>query len=161
MERWVEGECVDEHQDLPFRVVEAGAMRPFSVRFTIRRIMAVVAAIALVLGIGGMVHRWNVYRRIAEYHRIAAEVASAAQKVAIWKATIDDCFNEKNGAFRHALLADWIGRMGSFHSKLRWKYSRAKWRPWRFPDPDPPPPPRPPEAQSASESWHAQPGVKR
>jgi hypothetical protein len=136
-------------------------MRPFSVRFTIRRIMAAVAAIALVLGIGGMVHRWNVYRRIAEYHRIAAEVASAAQKVAIWKATIDDCFNEKNGAFRHALLADWIGRMGSFHSKLSWKYSRAKWRPWRFPDPDPPPPPRPPEAQSASESWHAQPGVKR
>ena len=119
-------------------------MRPFSMRFTIRRIMAAVAAIALVLGIGGMVNRWNVYRRIAEYHRIAAELASAAQKVAIWKATVDECFNEKNGAFRHALLADWIGRMGSFHSKLRWKYSQAKWRPWRFPDPDPPPPPRPP-----------------
>jgi hypothetical protein len=41
------------------------------------------------------------------------------------------------------LLADWIGRMGSFHTELGWKYSQAAWRPWQLTAPDPPPPPRP------------------
>jgi hypothetical protein len=117
-------------------------MRLLSVRFTIRRMMVAVAVTAI---IGGMLYRSYQYRRTAEYHRNAAEQATAAQKVAIWKATTDERFNETSGAIRHSLLADWIGRMGGFHSELRRKYSRAMWRPWRFPDPDPPPPPRPPE----------------
>jgi hypothetical protein len=41
------------------------------------------------------------------------------------------------------LVADWIGRVGRFHSELRRKYSQAAWTPWRLPDSDPPAPPRP------------------
>jgi hypothetical protein len=117
-------------------------MRLLRVRFTIQRMMMVVAAIAI---IGGMLYRSYLYRRIAEYHRIAAERAASAQKVVNWKGTIDERFNERSGAIRDKLLADWIGRMGSFHSELRWKYSQAAWRPWRVTDPDPLPPMRPPE----------------
>jgi hypothetical protein len=113
------------------------------VRFTIRRLMTVVAAIAMILGIGGMLYRAHRYRRIAEYHRVAADLASAAQKVAAWKATMDERFNEKSAAVRHSLLAAWIGRMGRFHSELGRKYAQAAWTPWRFPDFDPAPPQRP------------------
>ena len=55
-------------------------MRLVRVRFTIRRMMVGVAAIAILLGIGGMLHRWHRYRKIAEYHRIEAEKAADAQK---------------------------------------------------------------------------------
>ena len=120
-------------------------MRLLRVRFTIRRLMEVVASVAIILGIVGMLHRAYWYRRIAEYHRIAADVAAAAQKVAMWKATIDARFNEKSSAIRNSLLADWIGRMSSFHSELRRKYAQAAWRPWRLPDSDPPSPARPPD----------------
>jgi hypothetical protein len=107
--------------------------------------MVVVAAIAILLGIGGMLHRWHRYRKIAEYHRIEAEKAAAARRVAIWKATTDERFGERSRAIRSRLLADWIGRVGSFHTELGGKYSRASWRPWQFAGPDPPPPPRPQE----------------
>jgi hypothetical protein len=113
------------------------------VRFTIRRLMTVVAAIAIILGLGAMLYRGYRYRRIAEYHRIAADLAAAAQKVAVWKAAIDERFNEKSAAIRHSLLANWIGRMGRFHSELRRKYAQAAWTPWRFPDLDPAPPQQP------------------
>jgi hypothetical protein len=115
------------------------------VRFTIRRMMTVVLVIAIILGIGGMLHRWHWYRKIAEYHRIEAEKAAARQKIAIWKATTDERFGERAGAMRNRLLADWIGRVGSFHTDVGWKYSRAAWRPWQFAGPDPPRPPRPRE----------------
>lgn len=115
------------------------------VRSTIRRMMVVVAVIAIILGIGGMLHRWHQYRKIAEFHRMEAEKAAARRKIAIWKATTDEWFGERAGAIRNRSLADWIDRLGSFHTELGWKYSRAAWRPWQFAAPDPPPPPRPRE----------------
>jgi hypothetical protein len=115
------------------------------VRSTIRQMMVVAAAIAILLGIGGMLRRWHQYRKIAEYHRIEAQKATADQKLAIWKATMDERFGERAGAIRNRLLADWIGRVGSFHTELGGKYSRAAWKPWQFAAPDPPPPPRPQE----------------
>ena len=115
------------------------------VRFTLRRMMIVVAVIAILLGIGGMLHRWHQYRTIAEHHRIEAEKAAAAQRMAIWKASMDEGFGERARAVRSRLLADWIGRVGSIHTELGGKYSRAAWRPWQIAAPDPPPPPRPQE----------------
>ena len=85
------------------------------VRFTIQRMMVAVATIAI---IGGMLYRSYQHRRTAEHHRIAAEKAAVAQKVAIWKATIDERFNDKSDAMRHSSLAEWIGRLGSFHSRF-------------------------------------------
>lgn len=108
------------------------------VRFTIRRMMGAVALIAIVLGVGGMLYRGYRYRRIAEFNRLAAEVAAAGQKVAIWKATVDKHLNEKSGAMRHAQLAAWMGRMGRFHSELHRKYAQAALTPWRLPDAGPP-----------------------
>jgi hypothetical protein len=104
-------------------------MRLLRARFTIRRMMVVVAAIAIILGIGVTLRRSYRYRRIAEYHRIEASYAAAAQKVAIWKATIDERFNDQSDAIQNRLMAEWIGCMGSFHSELRWKYSQVAWRP--------------------------------
>ena len=101
----------------------------------------VLAPIAIILGIGVTLRRSYRYRRIAEYHRIEASYAAAAQKVAIWKATTDERFNDQSGAIQNRLLAEWIGGMGSFHSELRWKYSQVAWRPWQSHDPDPAPPP--------------------
>jgi hypothetical protein len=59
------------------------------------------------------------------------------------KATIDERFSARSAAIRHGLLADWIGRVGHFHSELRRKYAQAAWTPWRLPDSDPPTPQRP------------------
>jgi hypothetical protein len=112
------------------------------VRFTIRQMMAVVGLIAISLGISGMFYRGYRYRRIAEFNRLAAKVAAAGRKVAIWKATIDERLNEKHGAFRNSLLADWMGCMGSFHSELHRKYAQAAVRPWRLPEAGPPHPRR-------------------
>jgi hypothetical protein len=115
-------------------------MRLLRARLTIRRMMVVVAAIAIILGIGVTLRRSYRYRRIAEYHRIGASYA-AAQKVVVLKATIDERFNDQSGAIQNRLFAEWIGRMGSFHFELRWKYSQVAWRPWQSLDPDPSPPP--------------------
>jgi Tfp pilus assembly protein PilE len=112
-------------------------MRLLRVRFTIQRMMVVMAAIAI---IGGMLYRSYQHRRTAEYHRIAAEKAAVAQKVAIWKATIAERFNDKSAGMRYSSLAEWIGRVGSFHSALRRKYTQAARTPWRFLEPDPPSP---------------------
>jgi hypothetical protein len=107
--------------------------------------MIVLAEIAILLGIAGMLYRWHQYRRIAEYHRIEAEKAAAAQRMAIWKATTDERFGERSRALRSRSFADWIGRVGGFHTELGWNYSQAAWTPWQLTAPDPPPPPWPQE----------------
>jgi hypothetical protein len=74
-----------------------------------------------------MLHRWHQYRKIAEYHRIEVEKAAAAQRMAIFKATMEEQFGEKASAVRSRVLADWISRVGGFHTELVWKYFRAAW----------------------------------
>jgi hypothetical protein len=113
------------------------------IRFTIRRLLVVVAIVAIILAIGGVLNRSRQYRRIAQYHRAEAERAAARQAIAIGKATVDEQFGDRADASRRRLLAESIGRVASFHTEFGWKYSRAPRRPWQLAGPDPVPPSRP------------------
>lgn len=92
------------------------AMRLPRVRFTVRRMMVAVAAIAILCGAMMLAERRVRFGRIAEHHRLNAR---------------DYTFDKEEGMY----MAD----PGSYwHKVLHEKYRRAASRPWLSVEPDPP-----------------------
>lgn len=108
-------------------------MRVPRVRFTLRRLMAAVAASAVILG-GVRLHR-----QATDYR---SRAAGSAQTLALIR----------NGAWGYRLVVGQDGRwhrvidradllsLIRYHTELRTKYERAAARPWLPVEPDPPEP---------------------
>jgi len=122
---------------LPLIVALVGGMM-FAVRFTTRRIVVVVAVIAMVLGgLVNFVQRVRRFDDLASYHR--SQIIGVAQRnvidddgmiIGLELSTIDLKGNPV--APRQRLLNQW-------HARMFQRYLRAARRPWLDVQPEPPP----------------------
>src|SRR5262245_48929852 len=95
------------------------------IRFTVRRLMALVAIAGLALAVAIMV------KRSTEFLALAEEQAEAEQTSLAYA---DDAGGEGGDPQRVARGE----QMAAYHRKLRMKYERAAWYPWMQVEPDPP-----------------------
>jgi hypothetical protein len=103
-------------------------MRLPRTRFTIRRMMVVVAVFALLLGAVAIVRRQAHLQRLADYHAKMAWQLQSSHGTVI----------RPNGAFVHVPLTP--QRLADYHEDLARKYERAARYPWLPVEPDPPEP---------------------
>jgi hypothetical protein len=104
-------------------------MRVPRVRFTVRRLMAVVAVLAVLLGAGAEVVR---LARLAEDYRQRAKYFVAAEDVRNLTVAAERMVDP--GAARKP------DRIAAHYAQLRRRYERAAARPWLPVAPDPPEP---------------------
>jgi hypothetical protein len=116
-------------------------------RFTIKRIMLAVAALALIMGGLRVVWLRDRYQKTAAYYammenlhrdfvRFVEESERAEEQLAL-------AFGEKAARAdkeQQAAEARRIQRQADYYAALRRKYEQAARRPWNLVDPDPPPP---------------------
>ncbi|WP_422929271.1 hypothetical protein [Singulisphaera sp. PoT] len=120
-------------------------------RLTIRRMMFVVAAVAMAMFFGSMIHRARVYREKSRYHltwqesdlRIAEECRRAAEIYRVHPDVIvmDSAMPTPahRAALSQQLAADMVreaesrGARALYHQSMASKYSHAMWRRWNKP----------------------------
>lgn len=96
-------------------------------RLTVRRMIAVVAIIALIIGVATYLMRADHYRRRARHHALM-ERSSVIAVVDGAKPAEQQELDELNRAWT------------AHHGSLRRKYEAAATRPWAYVAPDPPEP---------------------
>lgn len=127
-------------------------MRVPRVRFTVRRLMVVVAVVGIAAGVVSLSVRYESDRRVSYYQALASKHAGRERDYLDEIRLIDD------EARRSAVLRSnpayvahwrrWYQLSAAHHAQLKVKYGRAALHPWRPVSPDPPmpqgyPPPRP------------------
>jgi hypothetical protein len=137
-------------------------MRLPRVRFTIRRIMIVVASVALLMG--GLRLLWlrSAYRKAALAHAAYENLARTLQRMVENEGKdereLEIAFGMKVEPEPEPVKATRAAdarvnrKTAEYHAALRQKYERAAARPWAPIAPDPPPPepdvaPNPPEPE--------------
>ena len=101
------------------------------VRFTIRRMMVVVAVTAIAFG--GAAGLARVERLASEYRRLYARHSAEAQRFSEEASRALVLRNARDRYVRASRLAD-------YHAHLEAKYQHAAHNPWLPVEPDPPPP---------------------
>lgn len=101
------------------------------VRFTVRRLMVVVAVAAVAIGGAAWVVR--VGRLASDYRRLHARHSSEVQR---YHEEASKALRSRNGRDRYVLAS----RLADYHARLESKYGHAAHNPWLPVDPDPPPP---------------------
>ena len=131
-------------------------MRLMRTRFTVRRMMAVVAIAAILLGPG--LQAWRVYRNFREYKQRASQHSifetiwtkqkhEWSSKESEWRSIAKD-LEQKGKDFRsaveiaeiYATIAENPTRLAEYHARMKEKYEAARRRPWLPVEPDPPEP---------------------
>ncbi len=134
-------------------------MRLPRVRLTVRRMMVVVAVVAVALAGGLTYRRWAVYRERAAGHAHAEQLArfllgggiavirGADGRVEEVNGPVAVRTSEAGGGLTEFMIlptpgydAVALGRRAAYHARLRRKYERASARPWLPVEPDPPGP---------------------
>ncbi len=108
------------------------------VRFTLRRMMVAVAAVAVALWAEKGVERWAEYWEQAERHEGRLGTLSLIRQegyypyCSIWLDGIPRVFNSKTAPLH--------GELVRHHTRSLRKYRLAMWRPWVPVEPESPPP---------------------
>jgi hypothetical protein len=106
-------------------------------RFTVRRMMVVVAIVAVIFAVGGMVRRSMRLRERAEFHeRMGREEAEATRAVEDLARGADD----PQYAAEVRAVAAASARLGGWHTRMGAKYRKLARHPWLPVEPDPPEP---------------------
>jgi hypothetical protein len=130
-----EAQSLKYYPQLPPHIVEDGAMRLGRVRFTIRRMMVVVAGAGIILGASVVLQRRHArFSELAVHHEASSQLRFIAQ-------------GEVGGSHSSRLL-NGLGEELSglsnarveWHRRLGVKYRRAARSPWLPVEPDPPEP---------------------
>jgi hypothetical protein len=155
---------VIQHRPFPDLIDEGRAMRlprvritvewvTVPIRFSVRRMMTVVAILALVLGIAVLRHRRARYLELEKAHKRSAHAAALMQHLLVKEAEIDDLRVDKapgrlayefadEAILSRSMVGYWSSK-ATYHEALSRKYEEAARRPWRLVSSDPPPPPNP------------------
>ncbi len=106
---------------------------PHRPRFTVRRLMILVALIACIAGVETVRRRWVEYRKQAE---LARQGAAIIRSGAWGYRLVIDAFGK-----RHQVIDSPDALLWEDHyNRLVLKYEDASTRPWSSVPPDPPPP---------------------
>jgi tetratricopeptide (TPR) repeat protein len=125
-------------------------MRLPRVRFTVRRIMAVVAVISLVLGVSIEAFRLRrqreTYLRLVTEHKLQEGHYQLLEQSELEMAAFDESFLKQietqagsRPKARSLVAAVTFHKSAQYHAALKQKYLTAAARPWRSIEPDPPP----------------------
>lgn len=105
-------------------------MRILRIRFTLRRMIVVVAIVAVSLGLGGMWMRHERYLGLAQGYSLQEQVARDHQ----------DLIQVTKMDRRGKVLLDAFPRKRVHYARMRAKYEHAARHPWLSVAPDPPEP---------------------
>jgi hypothetical protein len=106
-------------------------------RFTVRRMMALVAISAALLAVGALIQRSLKLGERAAYHeRMASEEAEKARSLE----NLARAANDPQDAAEIRVVADGHARVSAWHARMGAKYHRLARRPWLAVEPDPPEP---------------------
>jgi hypothetical protein len=107
-------------------------MRLPRVRFTVRRLMAAVAAVAVGLASYEAGRRWSSHRR-----RCLTAVAGHQWAAEMFRARLR---NNASAFYPTAADLRWANRRAEYHERMERKWAQAATRPWESVAPDPPEP---------------------
>ena len=122
-------------------------MRLPHVRFTVRRMMVMVAALALILGVASELRRASdrakAYRQMAQEHHRAEEFYSKAI-MALRPDPASPSYTVTPEQWRvhgeHSALRQQYSNRFTYHARLGRKYDSLSEHPWSHASPDPEPP---------------------
>jgi hypothetical protein len=100
------------------------------VRLTVRRLMVIVAVVAVMFAMEQMYQHWSYCQRRSAYHDQRRAVFTALEDNGV---VVLGSLNEQNGEERVNSLAESI----QDHTRMREKYAGAAWHPWLPIEPDP------------------------
>ncbi len=122
-------------------------------QLSVRRMMVVVAVLAVTLGALAIRSRRDRYLALMRNHDRSAQAATAMQDLLAKAAEFDDLHSrEAPGRLAYEFSDDAIlsrsmvgywSRKATYHEQLRRKYEEAASRPWLLVSPDPDPPVNP------------------
>jgi hypothetical protein len=113
-------------------------MRVPRLRFTVRRIMIVVALVALALWGGRMYQRWSYCQRRAAYHdqrRVIFERLKSQGFEMRGDIVLEDAIRPagRSAGVEQPLEIEYVHSVAEaigYHAAMKERYLRAAWRPW-------------------------------
>jgi hypothetical protein len=122
-------------------------------QISVRRMMAVVAIFAVMLGLAMLWHRRDRYLKLMRAHERSAQAATLMQDLLVKRAEFDTeqakeapgrlTYEFADEAILSRSMVSYWSRNATYHEEPRRKYEEAASKPWRLVSSDPPPPSNP------------------